>query len=79
MAKRKNAPKAAKKRIVANGVTYHCSKKKDRVTVSSTRTAQGQKLVAGVLNLTTKEWHNDNKASLPDNVRSMILDCFASW
>lgn len=58
MAKQKT--KKNSRKVTIDGTDYTCSMKNRNVTVRAHRTAKGQGLVAGVLNLDTGEWHNDS-------------------
>lgn len=74
MAKTKHGPERAKPtKIVFGGVTYTCLRKNGKVMVRTTRTAKGQNLLAGVYDIASDTWHNDNgDNSLPTAVKNHI-------
>ncbi|MBO7132101.1 hypothetical protein J6V85_02465 [Candidatus Saccharibacteria bacterium] len=60
-------------KVVFGGVTYTCLRKDGKVVVRTTRTAKGQNLLAGVYDIASKTWHNDNgDNSLPSAVKEHI-------
>lgn len=67
-----------KKKIEYKGIVYRGEKKNGSVIVRVKSTAEGQTLVAGVLNIATKTWQNDNgRVVVPDFVRRKFEQAFA--
>ncbi len=60
--------------VVIGGIAYYCSREDGKIKVRIARTARGQNLIAGVYDLSTKTWHNDNSnAPLPQKAKDYIL------
>lgn len=65
-------------KVTYKGFTYVGTRKGNTVSVRTERTARGQSLIAGVLDLTHKAWHNDNgETPLPAYVRDAFERSFA--
>ena len=53
-----------------NGSIYKGEPKGGKLRVFTTRTAPGQLEIQGVFDLTTRQWHNDDK--LPSEIRAQV-------
>ena len=74
MSKTKPVQKIKPMQIEVNGTTYQCTRKNGKVTVRTARTAKGQNMIAGVYDIASNAWHNDNgSASLPPSVKDHIV------